>query len=87
MAPVMEKLAMRFDGVTFAKFDCGIEDNKMYAMAAGIKALPTFHLYRGAQKVGEMSGAKAKKLKQLLKEHTGPQMNELLADSGYGLFV
>ena len=69
MAPHLDQMAQDFHGATFAKFDCGHEANKQFAIAAGIKALPTFHFYRGGQKVGEMTGAKAAKLRDLVKLH------------------
>lgn len=69
MAPEFEKMAQDFDGITFAKFDCGNEGNKQFAIEGGIKALPTFHMYRGAQKVDELAGAKIEKLKKMIKIH------------------
>ena len=72
IAPQFDAMAQDydFDGVSFAKFNCGSDpDNKIYAVGAGIKALPTFHLYRGSEKVGEMTGAKAQKLRDLVTQH------------------
>ena len=72
IAPQFDAMAQDydFDGVSFAKFNCGSDpDNKIYAVGAGIKALPTFHLYQGSEKVGEVTGARAKELKELVKRH------------------
>ena len=69
MAPHLEVIARDFPGATFAKIDCGEEANKQFAIAAGIKALPTFHFYREGKKVGEMTGAKAEKLRDLVMKH------------------
>jgi thioredoxin 1 len=70
MVPILEQMAQDFDGVAFAKFDCALDDgNKQFAVEAGIKALPTFHLYRGSQKVAVLSGAKAEKLKELVRSN------------------
>ena len=69
MAPHLDQMAQDFADASFAKFDCGDEANKQYALEAGIKALPTFHLYRGGQKVGELTGAQADKLRDLVKRH------------------
>ncbi|KIZ00836.1 hypothetical protein MNEG_7125 [Monoraphidium neglectum] len=47
---------------------CGAHDKK-FAIAQGIKALPTFHIYHRGVKVGEMTGAKIEKLRALVEAH------------------
>ncbi len=45
----------------FAKLDCGAtNDSKRLAMSLGIKALPTFHIYKGGKLVDTMTGAKVR---------------------------
>lgn len=56
MAPHMEQLASEFEGkMLVAKVDCGFHDKK-FAIAQGIKALPTFHIYHRGVKLGEITG-------------------------------
>uniref|UniRef100_A0A383W1D9 Thioredoxin domain-containing protein n=1 Tax=Tetradesmus obliquus TaxID=3088 RepID=A0A383W1D9_TETOB len=49
------------------KFNCN-QANKELAKTLGIKVAPTFQLYRGGAKVGEMTGAKVERLKALIDE-------------------
>ncbi|WIA21869.1 hypothetical protein OEZ85_004245 [Tetradesmus obliquus] len=51
------------------KFNCN-QNNKELAKALGIKVAPTFHLYKGGQKVADMTGAKVDKLRELITQHT-----------------
>mmetsp|Transcript_20890 Transcript_20890/g.45692 ORF Transcript_20890/g.45692 Transcript_20890/m.45692 type:complete len:156 (-) Transcript_20890:1477-1944(-) len=70
IAPTVEQYANDYSQVAFAKMDCGADnDSKKLAMGLGIKALPTFHLYKGQVKVAEMTGSKAEALKKLIEEH------------------
>ncbi|GFR48115.1 hypothetical protein Agub_g9940 [Astrephomene gubernaculifera] len=73
IAPEIERMAAESDPekLVFAKFDCGATDaSKRLAMSLGIKALPTFHLYRNCQMVDSMTGAKLKSLQEMLAKHT-----------------
>lgn len=55
--------------VKFAKLNCTTDANaKKIAMSAGIKALPTFHLFRNNEKVGTFVGGKPTALRQFLNE-------------------
>lgn len=75
MGPVVEKLSREFRSVAFAKFNCadGDNGNNKFAVQCGIKALPTFVLYRDSQKVGEVTGAKAMQLRRLVAQHLSKQ--------------
>lgn len=66
VAPQVERMCQEFGDVAFAKFDCGAKDNQAFAVGLGIKALPTFRVYRGSHKVAEMTGAKADQLRRLV---------------------
>ncbi|KAG2482288.1 hypothetical protein HYH03_018773 [Edaphochlamys debaryana] len=72
MAPELDKMAAVCDTSKqlYAKLDCGAtNESKKLAMSLGIKALPTFHLYRGHKIVDQMTGAKIAALKDLINKH------------------
>ncbi|GBF94247.1 thioredoxin chloroplastic [Raphidocelis subcapitata] len=52
-------------GGQVVKFNCN-KDNKELGRTLGIKVAPTFHLYRGREKLGEMTGAKVEKLREMI---------------------
>jgi thioredoxin-like negative regulator of GroEL len=54
--------------IKFAKFNCGTQD-KRFAIEKGIKALPTFHMYRANEKQGEFVGAKPAALRKFVEQH------------------
>lgn len=71
IAPELEKMAAEYAerGVQVAKVACDASnENKKWAMAVSIKALPTFRVYqRGSeQHVGEVVGTKMKDLRSLV---------------------
>jgi hypothetical protein len=47
------------------KFNCNAY-NKELGKTLAIKVAPTFHLYKGGEKVAEMTGAKMDKLRSLI---------------------
>jgi thioredoxin 1 len=51
--PKLLELSAAEPSVNFVKFNC----KSIFAKDLGIKALPTFQLYRGGEKVAEMTGA------------------------------
>lgn len=72
IAPELERMASESDPsrIVFAKMDCGADnDSKRLAMSLGIKALPTFHLYREQKVQSTMTGAKVKALQELIDKH------------------
>lgn len=52
-------------GVVFVKLNCNAS-NKTIGKELGIKVAPTFHVYRNGERLHEMTGAKADKLKELI---------------------
>jgi thioredoxin 1 len=40
-----------------------------------LQVAPTFHLYKGGQKVADMTGAKVDKLRELIAKHTSSSDN------------
>lgn len=63
--PAVEQMAQDYEDVLFAKVDCG-KNERRFLTSLGIRALPTFFLYKGNQKVGEMVGGTAKSLNSLV---------------------
>jgi len=54
----------------FAKLNCTTEPSaKKIAMAQGIKALPTFHVFRNSERVGVFVGGKPSQLRKFIEEH------------------
>ncbi|GIL65707.1 hypothetical protein Vafri_19386 [Volvox africanus] len=73
VAPELDRLAAESDPskLVFAKLDCGAtNESKKLAMSLGIKALPTFHLYKDSKLVDTMTGAKVKNLVDLITKHS-----------------
>ncbi|KAF4662296.1 hypothetical protein FOL47_006318 [Perkinsus chesapeaki] len=65
MKPKFEAMAKEFDGkAIFVKVD--VDESEEVAEKAGIQVLPTFMLYKGGNKVAEMSGASDAKLRDLV---------------------
>ncbi|GLC70021.1 hypothetical protein PLESTF_000914100 [Pleodorina starrii] len=72
IAPELDRMAAEADPskLVFAKLDCGASnESKKLAMSLGIKALPTFHLYKNSKLVDSMTGAKVKSLAELIDKH------------------
>lgn len=72
VAPEIERMARESDPskVQYAKLNCGLtNDSKKLAISLGIKALPTFHLYREAKLQTMMTGNKVKALEELICKH------------------
>lgn len=71
IAPHLEVMAQEMPAIKFAKLNCTTDASaKKIAMSQGIKALPTFHLFRGGEKVGVFVGGKPQQLKKFLQENT-----------------
>lgn len=54
--------------VTFYKFNCS-KKNKALGQKLDVKVAPTFFVYKNGEKVGSMTGAKAKELRELIESH------------------
>jgi thioredoxin 1 len=67
IGPVFEKLSEENPEAVFVKVD--VDDADDVAAKCGIQAMPTFHFYKGGDKVAEMMGADQNKLKTLIAEH------------------
>ncbi|GMI55603.1 hypothetical protein TeGR_g11790 [Tetraparma gracilis] len=61
IGPKFAAMADEFPDVQFVKVD--VDENDETAAACGIEAMPTFHYYKGGQKVDELVGADINALK------------------------
>lgn len=67
--PELVKLSEELAGrAQICKFNCNAY-NKELGKTLAIKVAPTFHLYKGGEKVAEMTGAKVDKLRALIAAH------------------
>lgn len=70
IAPHLEVMAQEISHVKFGKLNCTTDAAaKKIAMAQGIKALPTFHMFRGGERIGVFVGGKPQQLKKFIEEH------------------
>ena len=62
--PVLTKLAAANEEITFVKID--VDEHPDVAQQYGVTAMPTFMLFKAGEKKGEMKGANASGLKNLV---------------------
>lgn len=55
------------DSVQMCKLNCNA-DNKELAKPLGVKTVPTFFLFKGSEKIGQVNGAKPDELEKLMVE-------------------
>ena len=63
--PHYEAMSDQIDTMKFAKINCEKNERRFFS-GLGIRALPTFHIYKNQQKVGEYTGGKMSDLKKLV---------------------
>ncbi|XP_075681766.1 thioredoxin-like [Rhinoderma darwinii] len=68
IAPFYESLGTKYPGVLLYKVD--VDEASDIAGECGIRAMPTFHFYKGGKKVDELCGADKDKLESLVKKWT-----------------
>ncbi|KAN0135577.1 thioredoxin-like protein [Lactarius tabidus] len=64
ISPIFEEHAKKIPGVKFYKVD--VDKHEQISQEAGVRAMPTFAIYKCGQKVDELVGAVPQKLEQLL---------------------
>uniref|UniRef100_A0A7S3R9Q2 Thioredoxin domain-containing protein n=1 Tax=Dunaliella tertiolecta TaxID=3047 RepID=A0A7S3R9Q2_DUNTE len=71
IAPEIEVMAEELgDSVILSKMDCtSNNDNKKWAMAQKVRALPTFIFFKNGERITEMTGAKTSSLRKLIEAH------------------
>lgn len=61
IGPVFEKLSDQFENIGF--FKCDVDSQEEVAAEVGIKAMPTFLLYKNGEQIGKVVGADPNKLR------------------------
>ena len=64
IGPKFVKMAEEFEDCIFVKID--VDENKETAEACEVKAMPTFHFYKGGSLVDSMQGADVNGLRSML---------------------
>jgi len=67
IAPVFASLAQEMPEVDFVKVD--VDEAQDVAQMCGVRAMPTFQLYRRGSKLGEVSGANEAALRAAIAQH------------------
>jgi len=67
ISPVVEGFSREFEDVAFYKVD--VDDNPDIARELGVRAMPTFFFFKGGEKVGDVVGADARKLKAAIEKN------------------
>ncbi len=67
IAPKFEQFSQAYSKAKFIKVD--VDQLEDVAQSAGIRAMPTFHIYVKGQKAAEIIGADPKKLEDAIKQH------------------
>ena len=67
IGPKFVEFADTYKDVIFIKVD--VDENAETAEACGIEAMPTFHFYKGGEKVDELVGASEAKLKEKIEQN------------------
>ena len=68
IAPHVADLSGKFPQMKFAKFDAG-KNPRAFSTQLGIKALPTFLVFRKGEKVGSFVGSKVRELSRFVEMH------------------
>ncbi|XP_007934966.1 thioredoxin domain-containing protein 8 [Orycteropus afer afer] len=66
MCPLFQAMSLQYQNVMFADVD--VDEAQELAQTCHIKTLPTFQMFKQAQKIFEMCGTDAKKLETKIRE-------------------
>ncbi|QRW14023.1 thioredoxin [Ceratobasidium sp. AG-Ba] len=65
ISPIFERLEPEFSRIEFYKVD--VDESEEISQEVGIRAMPTFILFKNGQKIKELVGANPPKLEELLR--------------------
>uniref|UniRef100_A0A9L0SSX6 Thioredoxin n=1 Tax=Equus caballus TaxID=9796 RepID=A0A9L0SSX6_HORSE len=66
ICPLFHAMSLQYQNVMFAKVD--VDESRELAQTYHIKAIPTFQMFKQAQKIFEFCGADAEKLEAKIQE-------------------
>ena len=69
IAPIYEQLAADFPHMVFIKVD--VDENQETAQECGVRAMPTFKVFRDSKEVAQLQGADPNGLRELVKKWQG----------------
>lgn len=67
IGPVFEQIASATPGAIFVKVD--VDEAEDIAQQCGIRAMPTFQVFKNGAKVDQMMGADKNKLSAMIEKH------------------
>jgi thioredoxin 1 len=66
IAPFVDKMIKKYPDARFYNYDTDVSDD--ISQELGANQMPTFHAFKDGDLVGSVTGAKASKLEELIKE-------------------
>jgi len=66
ISPILESLSGQYTGIQYRKVD--VDEQEAISQEVGIRAMPTFMVFKDGAKVGEVIGAKPGELKGLVEK-------------------
>jgi len=82
IAPVLDALAKEHPQVEFVKVD--VDEAQDIAQAQGIRAMPTFKMFKGGAEVGMVRGADEAAIRDLLRQHAGDKWSGMSGGQALG---
>lgn len=67
ISPIFEKLSQQYPNIEFYKVD--VDQLEQISQEVGVRAMPTFMIFKDGQKIGELVGANPGGLQNLLEKY------------------
>jgi thioredoxin len=68
IGPVFAEMAGEFSDIVFVGVNIDDEEFEEHDLISSVGSIPLFHIYKDGKKIGEMLGAKAEKLRELVEQ-------------------
>jgi len=82
IAPAFEKMASQYKQATFLK--CDVDRNQDVSQAQGVRAMPTFIVFKSGKKDATVMGADARKLEAAIRSAAGPPSQDSSSSHSWG---